>query len=92
LSIGHIESLTSPENESCQLPHNYSIGNWFMHFCRRYSDAIYTCPIESGTGHCIVDKFWLIFRMRRTAGNTALFHALDEIKIFEGSRGILSFY
>jgi len=32
------------------------------------------------------------FRMRRTAGNTALFHALDESKIFEGSCGILSFY
>jgi hypothetical protein len=40
--------------------------------------------------HCIDFQIW--FRMRRTGGSTALFHALDEIKIFEKPCGILSFY
>ncbi|CAF3740373.1 unnamed protein product [Adineta steineri] len=143
-----------------------------MYFCHRYSDTNYTCPIESGIGHCIVGKYiylrstgifdhtymidiqtkpatlycldfdfylkntvndssisfgwnaktakqmiievtshidnrWqrsrstyksasselyqIWFKIKRTKGSVALFHAVDEIKIFEGSCGILFF-
>ncbi|CAF4260020.1 unnamed protein product, partial [Adineta steineri] len=102
-------------------------------FCHRYSDINYTCPIESGIGHCIntandtsisfgwntktakqmiievtshIDNRWqhsrstykspsselyqIWFKIKRVKGSIALFHALDEIKIFEGSCDLTS--
>jgi hypothetical protein len=61
IDIDCIESLTSPENKSCDLPYNYPGANWPMHFCRRFSDTNYTCPIETGTGQCVIGEFLFAF-------------------------------
>ncbi|CAF3489774.1 unnamed protein product [Rotaria sp. Silwood1] len=53
-----ILSLTTPNNEHCNFPYNYSLGNWPMYFCQRHFNASYTCPTTSGRpGLCATGKF-----------------------------------
>ncbi|CAF3857904.1 unnamed protein product [Rotaria sp. Silwood1] len=51
-------SLTTPNNEHCDFPYNYSLGNWPMYFCQRHFNNSYTCPTTSGRpGLCATGKF-----------------------------------
>ncbi|CAF5022884.1 unnamed protein product [Rotaria sp. Silwood1] len=53
-----ILSLTTPNNEHCNFPYNYSLGNWPMYFCQRHFNNSYTCPTTSGRpGLCATGKF-----------------------------------